>query len=455
MLINTFSGKVVRGPNDIGGYWQDRMNHDLYRLMLSMTRSLFPNAQSAIDVGCYTSALIVEMDWIKTRVATDLQTSLSDNWREVDGVDFLGGDAFNLDFDKPFDLVISNQTIEHLEDPPGFVKKLLSIGNGLIISTTYETPAGLIDGHIQDPIDMQKFKSWFPVDIDSYTICYHPSRNIKHIIAVIRESHPATSRYNRPQKLLVDSSTRCNQVSKSYSYDSDSNIDNPKPKKTDVLRRLKQITQISAVVDVGVRECTSELISEYPDVKHYLFEPVSTFFSDIKTNYRSINYELFPVALSNENSLLYLEQRSLNHNGIVTHSAISSEKSLVDGSYVILCDPIQVFRYEDMDISNVIPNNFLLKVDVDGKDLEVVKGFGDKINNASIIIIEATYTTLLDRLAYIHSKGFQLVDIVDIVYYGYGVYQFDLVFVRSDLINSTLRPSLIKFEEKLWSPLNI
>lgn len=191
MLINTFSGKVVRGPDDIGGYWQDRMNHDLYRLMVGMTRSLFPNAGSAIDVGCYTSALIVEMDWITRRVATDLQTYLSDNWKDVDGVDFQEGNAFNLKFDQLFDLVISNQTIEHLDDSSGFVEKLLSIGKGLIISTTYETPAGLIDGHIQDPIDMQKFKSWFPVNIDSYTICQHPfNKNIRHIIAVIKNSHP-------------------------------------------------------------------------------------------------------------------------------------------------------------------------------------------------------------------------------------------------------------------------
>ena len=191
MLIRTFSGVNVEGPVDIAGYWEDRMNHDLYRLMLGMCSAIFHNANSAIDVGCYTSGLIVEMDWIKKRVATDLKSYLSDNWRSVKGVDFIGGDAFNLKFDQQFDLVISNQTVEHLEDPASFVNKLLSIGKGLIISTTYQTPAGLIEGHIQDPIDMQKFLSWFPVDIDSYTICHHPlNKKIGHIIAVINKSHP-------------------------------------------------------------------------------------------------------------------------------------------------------------------------------------------------------------------------------------------------------------------------
>jgi 2-polyprenyl-3-methyl-5-hydroxy-6-metoxy-1,4-benzoquinol methylase len=181
---------MVLGPTDIGKYWEDRMNHDLYRLMVGMSKAMFPNAKSAIDVGCYTSGLLVEMDWIPKRIASDIYLKLSENWALAEGVEFVGGDAFELEFGEKFDLVISNQTIEHLDDPTSFIRKLLKIGNGLIISTTFETPSGLIDGHIQDPIDMKKFLSWFPVEIDSWSICYHPSRKIKHIISVIKNSHP-------------------------------------------------------------------------------------------------------------------------------------------------------------------------------------------------------------------------------------------------------------------------
>jgi 2-polyprenyl-3-methyl-5-hydroxy-6-metoxy-1,4-benzoquinol methylase len=155
-----------------------------------MARAMFPDATSAIDVGCFTSALIVEMDWIPRRVASDIKDYLAHNWSGVVGVDFEPGDAFQLANEDLFDLVISNQTIEHLSEPQQFVEKLIEIGRGLIISTTYETPAGMIDGHIQDPISFEKFKSWFPVEIDAYTICSHPSRQIHHIIAVINASHP-------------------------------------------------------------------------------------------------------------------------------------------------------------------------------------------------------------------------------------------------------------------------
>ena len=61
-----------------------------------------------------------------------------------------------LDFAEPFDLVISNQTVEHLDRPGEFIEKLLKLGRGLIVSTTFEVPEGTIEGHVQDPISSRE-----------------------------------------------------------------------------------------------------------------------------------------------------------------------------------------------------------------------------------------------------------------------------------------------------------
>lgn len=189
--VVTINGKSFTLPTDNNNYWKDRMFHDLYRLTVSIAQGMFPEAKSAIDVGSYTSGMLCELDWIQTRVATDIQKQLEKNWSTVDDVKFIAGNAFELEFESKFDLVLSNQTIEHLEDPAGFVDKLLGIGKGLIISTTYNVAAGFIDGHIQDPISMEKFKSWFPCELDAWAICHHPSaRQLKHIVAVVKQSHP-------------------------------------------------------------------------------------------------------------------------------------------------------------------------------------------------------------------------------------------------------------------------
>src|SRR5690606_33230793 len=82
---------VANGSTDIKDYWATRRNHDLYRLTLLLARTLFFDAKSAIDVGCYTSGLICEMDWISGRVATDLQKRLTENWKDVRDVEFVAG----------------------------------------------------------------------------------------------------------------------------------------------------------------------------------------------------------------------------------------------------------------------------------------------------------------------------------------------------------------------------
>ena len=187
--------KYFNLPTDRKNYWQDRMNHDLYRLCAAMVRGMFGDAKSAIDVGCYVGGLICEFDWIEKRVASDIQGSIEPNWSHVTDVELVIGDAFKIDFPEKFDLVISNQTVEHLDRPAEFIEKLLKLGRGLIVSTTYEVAEGTIEGHVQDPISYEKFRSWFPCELDSWTICHHPtSRKLKHIIGVVKQSHPARAK---------------------------------------------------------------------------------------------------------------------------------------------------------------------------------------------------------------------------------------------------------------------
>ncbi|WP_150046081.1 MULTISPECIES: FkbM family methyltransferase [Methylomonas] len=227
----------------------------------------------------------------------------------------------------------------------------------------------------------------------------------------------------------------------------------PKPSKLNVLARIYNAIPVTSIVDVGVRECTGELIQCFPSKKHYLFEPVSLFFKDIERNYSNINYQLFPIALSNESSQIYLILTSLHKDGKVTHSKISTQSVSIDGKDVVDCLPIDVKRFDALALTSTIDPNFLLKVDVDGQDLNVIKGFGSKLSLASVVIIECTYLSAIERMGYLQSNGFQLIDIVDIVYYGQSLYQFDAVFVRKDMITVDLCPSISAFKRELWQPL--
>lgn len=232
-------------------------------------------------------------------------------------------------------------------------------------------------------------------------------------------------------------------------------MSNPKPTKANLLSRLAANIPISSIVDVGVRECTGELIVGFPDKKHYLFEPVSLFFADIQNNYKKIDYELFPFALANEDSRIYLVLTSLNRDGKVTHSRISTEPVVVDGYQTVSCEPIEVRRFESLPLAQTIAPDFLLKIDVDGQDLNVAKGFSNKLRLASAVVIECTFGNAIERIGYLQDQGFSLVDMVDFVYYGPSLYQFDAVVVRNDLITEGLRPPINNFKLEYWTPLKI
>lgn len=141
------------------GYWELRKGKDLYKVLHNLARLYTADVRSAIDVGCYVGGVICDLDWIPRRVASDLN-NYTKEWADVDGVTFIHADAFTLE--ETYDLVISNQTIEHIGDAKGFAEKLCALGKTVIVSTTYLVPQGKIEGHIQDPIDLDKFLGWFP-----------------------------------------------------------------------------------------------------------------------------------------------------------------------------------------------------------------------------------------------------------------------------------------------------
>jgi 2-polyprenyl-3-methyl-5-hydroxy-6-metoxy-1,4-benzoquinol methylase len=167
------------------GYWELRKDKRLYTLMPVLVRALAPDAKSAIDVGCFVGQVICDLDWIPRRLAVDTN-DYSKHWAGVEGVEFRRANAFTLKSREKFDLVISNQTIEHVDDPAGFAAKLcdLCTENGVVIcSTTYKVAAGVIPGHVQDPIDEEKFLSWFPRKPKTVSITYEVG-GLDHIVGV-------------------------------------------------------------------------------------------------------------------------------------------------------------------------------------------------------------------------------------------------------------------------------
>jgi len=206
---------------------------------------------------------------------------------------------------------------------------------------------------------------------------------------------------------------------------------------------------VSQIIDVGVQRATYELIRCFPHLEHILFEPANDFNADIKANYKDIEHQLFNVAISDKFGKLYQTVHSINKDGIATHSRITEDERPVDGKYIISSKPIDVVTLDSY--INLVRPECLLKVDIDGADLEVLKGAELVLKHSSIVVIEATKSNFIERADYLRSKGFELANIVDRTLYGPALWQFDYIFVRSEILSKKAFPIPSKnFDLDLW-----
>lgn len=183
---NNDLGNIFK-PADRDNYWSKRKDGLLYQTVKLLASAYVPDGKSILEVGCHTSSFIFELDWFEEKKVCDLPF-LADYWKDVQGVEFIAGDFYKLEFDRTFDLVLCTQVVEHLEDPKPFIQKLLSLGKTVILSTTYEVPEGLCKYHIQDPISLEKFEGWFETEFAATVIIDKPDQRIwKNIIGVVKK----------------------------------------------------------------------------------------------------------------------------------------------------------------------------------------------------------------------------------------------------------------------------
>jgi FkbM family methyltransferase len=221
---------------------------------------------------------------------------------------------------------------------------------------------------------------------------------------------------------------------------------------------------VNTVLDVGILTGTAPLIETLPKVPHHLFEPVDLHFDQINKNYRNIESKLHHVALSDEDGEIYLARRAIHRDGRITHSEIVNRPvTTADFPDLVDCKSVPRRRLDSIATEEDWPDNCLLKVDVDGHEIEVLAGAEDTLRKTSIAIIEAPLNRVslphfFARSEHMRSRGFYLMDIVDLAYYDGVLWQVDLVFVREDIVQNTykLRPfqaENFKFEREKWLPL--
>ena len=132
-------------------------------------RMLASDAASALEVGCVKPAFVDHLTWIPSRACvspyfagykTTTRRNVSDE-RDDSTTRYVQDDWMTFDETKLFDVVVSMQVVEHVDDPGAFVKKLLRAGKVVIVSVPYKWPdCGARCSHKSHDISFETMRRW-------------------------------------------------------------------------------------------------------------------------------------------------------------------------------------------------------------------------------------------------------------------------------------------------------
>jgi hypothetical protein len=133
-----------------------------------------------IDVGANETDILFELSGFTRRVALDIRFIPPRK-----GLETVVQDFHRYTPPTRFDLVLCLQVLEHLDEPEPFARKLFETGRTVIVSVPYRWPAGVVKGHVQDPVDEAKLLEWTGREPDE--VCIAADR-WKRLIAVYRQA---------------------------------------------------------------------------------------------------------------------------------------------------------------------------------------------------------------------------------------------------------------------------
>jgi len=190
------------------------------------------------------------------------------------------------------------------------------------------------------------------------------------------------------------------------------------------------------LVDAGVATGTNELYEAFPDAHLVLVEPVAEFAESIGKILRSRKGVYFPVALGSEPG-----ERTLRIEPYQPLLTSFYERHALEqtGSKPVM-RTVKVETLDRLVASTRCPRPFGLKIDVEGAELEVIRGAAQTLRETEFVISEVSVLPrfegsyrMLDFVSELDVRGFEVCDILDIGRTATShVAYFDLVFKRKD-----------------------
>lgn len=181
------------------------------------------------------------------------------------------------------------------------------------------------------------------------------------------------------------------------------------------------------VIDVGAALGTFNLYETFPNSRHLLIEPIAENEPYLAKICRKLKSAEYIIAAATKASGVF----ALNVNPDMVHSSISENRGSDNSNPYVRTIP--AITLDGICKERNLPGPYLIKVDVDGQELDVLQGAAEILQQTEYVIVEVTlFGQICDVIHFMKSQGFAPYDIVDLGYRpsDAALWQVDMAFVK-------------------------
>lgn len=190
-----------------------------------------------------------------------------------------------------------------------------------------------------------------------------------------------------------------------------------------------------AIFDVGVATGTNEIYESFPGVPLMLVEPVPDFEPVLKELGRvyGADYVLGAASDRSGTTIFHFHTDKLDSSSLMRES----EGAQVDG----VAREVRTLRLDELVLTRTLPSPYLIKVDVQGAELQVLDGASKLLPDTELVILEASLFAifvggpqLYDVMRYMKERGFVAYDLFGPFYrpLDMALAQIDIAFVKEN-----------------------